>query len=476
LLLLTVITGRADLVIDWNNNALDAIRAASTPPPRSSRNLAITHAAIYDAVNGITRTHRPYYVTGTAPFGASKEAAVAAAAYTVLFTLYTNVNIQTTNLAVRYSNSLAGIPDGQAKTDGILWGQAVGTALLTLRASDGSTNVVAYTNAAAPGIWRPTPPANAAALLPGWGNVTPFALISGSQFRPQAPPPTNSSAYAFEVNMIKAIGDTNSVTRTADQTEIAKFWADGGGTATPPGHWNVIAQGVSSNQSLTLEQNARLFALLNFATADAAISCWDAKYAYNLWRPITAIREADTDGNAETTADPTWLPLIATPPFPEYTSGHSTFSRASATVLARFFGSNNIPFTTTSDGLPGVTRSFGGFSEAADESGVSRLYGGIHFVSGNIAAQACGHSIGNHVMDNYLQSLQSATLALVNTPGSVITFKVKGEPNRPYVIEATSDLVNWTAISTNIVINGEISFTDTAAAAIANRYYRAVAR
>src|SRR2546426_6166238 len=193
---------RADIVTDWNTAALDAIRADKTNPPKASRALAITHLAIYDAANGIQRSHRPYYVSALASAGASLDAAIAAAGFTALNALFTNSQIQTTDFSARYNAQLAAIPDAQAKTDGIAWGQSVAQAILALRANDGSTNLVPYTPGTDPGLWRPTPPANTPYLLPGWGLVTPFCMTSGSQFRPQAPPPVTSSAYGFEFNTV----------------------------------------------------------------------------------------------------------------------------------------------------------------------------------------------------------------------------------------------------------------------------------
>ena len=191
--------------------------------------------------------------------------------------------------------------------------------------------------------------------------------------------------------------------RTAEQTAIAQFWADGPGTVTPPGHWNVIATDLSAQRKLSLTENARLFALLNIALADAAILCWDCKYDCNFWRPITAIREADTDKNPATEKDPAWTPLLETPPFPEYTSGHSTFSSAAATVLAAFFGSDEIPFSTTSDAMQGFSRTFHSLSEAAAEAGLSRIFGGIHFMSANQQGLASGARLGTYVSKNFLK-------------------------------------------------------------------------
>src|SRR5213595_1294049 len=204
-------------------------------------------------------------------------------------------------------------------------------------------------------------------------------MSSSSQFRPPGPPSLDSEQYAADYNEVKELGAALGSTRTADQTQIALFWADGAGTETPPGHWNSIAQIIAAGQGNTLEQNARLFALLNIAMADAAICAWDTKYTYHNWRPVTAIRNGDTDGNPATEPDPAWSSFIVTPPFPDYVSGHSTFSSAAATVLALFYGTDAITFTTGSDFMPGVFRSFNSFSAAAGEAADSRVYGGIHF-------------------------------------------------------------------------------------------------
>lgn len=466
----------ADAVIDWNGAALDAIRADRTSPPKASRALAITHLSIYDAINGLQRTHRPYYVAATGPVGASLDAAAAAAGYTALQALFPNALIQSTNLLVHYTTQLAGIPDGPVKTDGLAWGQTVAQAVLALRANDGSTNAVAYTPTNLPGFWRPTPPAFAPALLPGWGEVTPFVMASSSEFRCHTPPPLLTAAYAFEFNAVKAYGGSSSTLRTANQTEVALFWSDGAGTVTPPGHWNLIAQDVAQRRANTLAANARLFAMLNAALADAAICAWDAKYAYNYWRPVSAIREADTDGNPETEADPTWTPLIATPPFPEYTSGHSTFSRSAATVLAGFFGTDTIEFTSTTDGLPGVSRTYPSFTAAADDAGISRLYGGIHWLSGNLQAQAGGFMIGKQVLAYLLQPLKALQFTAIRRTGETSELELLAEPDRNYLIRASSDLKTWESVATVSSPTGQIRFSDVNAPAAHLRFYQAVAQ
>ena len=259
-----------------------------------------------------------------------------------------------------------------------------------------------------PGVWEPTPPPEeptqrAPYLLPQWGFVTPFAIPSGDFFRPDGPPSLKSLEYAREYNEVKLLGEKDESARSPEQTEIALFWADGAGTVTPPGHWNIIAQDVATTRRNTLQQNARLFALLNVAMADAAIGAWDSKYHYTFWRPVTAIRNGDTDGNPATAPDPDWESLIITPPFPDYISGHSTFSGAAATVLSLFYGTPSIRFTTGSDALPGVVREFRSFLEAAHEAALSRMYGGIHFSSANEDGLKTGLAIGGRTFTHTMQ-------------------------------------------------------------------------
>ncbi|MEG4456515.1 M10 family metallopeptidase C-terminal domain-containing protein [Microcoleus sp. N9_A1] len=388
----------ANPVIEWNGVMLNAVRTSNTAPPLASRNMAMVHAAIYDAVNSISKKYTPYLVEIDPPAGTSAEAATAAAAHRVLVNLYP---AQAVTFDEAYASSLAKITDGKAKQDGIALGQQVADQIISSRSTDGITKVVQYTPKTDPGSWVPTPPALAAALAPQWAEVTPFAMTSGSQFRSAGPPALDSAKYAEEVNYVKEIGKIDSLTRTPDQTVIAKFWANGAGTFTPPGHWNQIAEETATLTGQSLEDSARLFALLNFALADAAISCWDAKYQYNLWRPMTAIRQADTDNNPDTTADPLWTPLLTTPPFPEYTSGHSTFSGAADPVMSSVFGSD-YGFADRGDKSVNSLRTYENFSEAADESGMSRIYGGIHFMSANVNGLSAGRNVGNYVVQNLL--------------------------------------------------------------------------
>src|SRR5437899_6182632 len=374
---------KVDVVTDLNNATLDAIRTGRTPPPIASRSLAILHVSIYDAVNGIARTNEPYLVQSSAPSSASREAAASAAAHQALVNLFPAA---ASSFDMLHAAILAGIPDGPQKTAGIVWGEFVANQILAARANDGFDAIVPPPGGSGPGVWIPTPPAFLPYLLPQWGFVVPFGMSSSSQFRPPGPPSLDSQRYAADYEEVKELGAAVGSTRTEEQTEIALFWADGAGTETPPGHWNTIAQIIAAAQGNTLEQNARLFALLNIAMADAAICAWDAKYTFHFCRPVTAINFVEPELN--------WMSFIVTPPFPDYFSGHSTFSGAAATVLALFYGTDDLPFTTGSDFLPGVHRSFPTCLAAAEEAAVSRLYGGIHFRSANEDGLQAGTSIG----------------------------------------------------------------------------------
>ncbi|HKA08813.1 MAG TPA: FG-GAP-like repeat-containing protein [Gemmataceae bacterium] len=389
----------SQVILDWNAAALDAIRTEATPPPKASRALAIVQAAVFDAVNGVIRAFGSYHVLPGARLGTSVQAVAAQAACTALAALFPNEQSQFNALL---ATSLASIPNGQAKSDGIAWGRAVAQAILAARANDGSTNNPPYTPGGDPGDWQPTPPGNLPALLPEWGDVLPFGVGNVATLVPAGPPALTSQEYADEFNEVKDLGALNSATRTADQTETAQFWADGAGTFTPPGHWNAIAAQLANADGLSLAQTTRLFAQLDIAVADAAIVCWKTKYTYNSWRPITAIQNATSDGNDQTIPDDTWEPLLTTPPFPEYTSGHSTFSGAASTILASYFGANRAFSAESNDGS--ITRSFTSFAQAADEAGKSRIYGGIHFQSANEDGLACGRSIGTYILANLLQS------------------------------------------------------------------------
>ncbi|HEY2415707.1 MAG TPA: dockerin type I domain-containing protein [Pirellulaceae bacterium] len=412
-----------DVILDWNASLLTVVRdwttlsndpytnrVVTSPPPVVARNLAMVHAAMFDAVNAVEQLYPQYHANVTAPTGTSEVVAAAAAAQRVAATLYSKIDEQAIFTAA-LTEALNSVPDGPAKDQGLAVGQQVGDAIIAWRLGDGASTTVNYVPGTAPGQWQRTFPDYYPPLLPQWPSVTPFAMTSGSEFRPAPPPALDSAEYAAAVDQVQRLGGYTSTERTDDQTDIALFWADGGGTYTPPGHWNQIAADVALAQHTSLMQNARLFMMLDVALADAGIACWDAKYDYSFWRPIDAIRQADLDGNDATTPDTSWTPLIRTPNFPSYMSGHSTFSAAAATVLDDVFGTN-VEFTSVSDDHTGfrerplapdqvLTRSFSSFDEAAAEAGLSRIYGGIHYSFDNTAGQEVGRSVGQLVVASF---------------------------------------------------------------------------
>jgi membrane-associated phospholipid phosphatase len=387
----------ANVVLEWNQLAVHAVGQARVNPVVGSRAMAITQAAVYDAVVAIDRSFEPYHANVAAPRGASVVAAAAQAAHDTLTALFPS---QAGTFDAALAADLASIPRGQARL-GAAVGHEVAQEILEWRSTDGSDQVVPYTPGTDPGDWQPTPPAGLPALAPQWPYVTPFAMTSGSQFRPEAPPALDSAEYAAAFNEVKDLGRSDSTSRTEEQTQIARFWNDGLGTAFASGYWNRVAQTVAAEQDLDLVGEARLFALLNIAQADAAISCWDAKYAYSFWRPITAILAADTDGNDATEVDANWSSLLTTPNHPSYTSGHSTVSAAAAEVLTALFG-DSYQFTVSAESVA-YTRSFDSFSAAAQEAGRSRIYGGIHYTFDNINGRAAGTQVADYVVAGFLK-------------------------------------------------------------------------
>lgn len=412
-------SGQTDPVIQWNENLLAAIQLDASDPQIASRAMAMAQSAVYDAVNAV-EGKAGHLVTLTAPAGASAPAAVSQAAHDVLAYLYP---AQQATFDAELAASLALVADGQPKTDGRAMGAAAASAIVALRADDGSKSYVSYMPGTGPGVWQPTAPTYAEALEPQWAQLTPWTMTSDSEFRPAGPPALTSAAWATAVNQTQSLGAADSTTRTADQTQIARFWSDGGGTATPPGHWNEIAEQVAASEGNSLDENARLFAELDVGLADAAIVAWDAKYAYNAWRPITAIPDADSAGNPAVTPDPNWKPLLITPNFPEYVSGHSTFSGTAAGILDAVFGANT-SFTIGSDALPGVTRSFTGFDQAAQEAGMSRIYAGIHFEFSDADGRAAGTLLAQHVLATFdtAKDTSPPTVTLISPmPGEATT-------------------------------------------------------
>lgn len=395
---------RADVVTDWNRVLLDAVRAHRLTPPEATRAMAMTQVAVYDAVVNLEGGFEPYHVRSGALAGASSQAAAAAAAHRALTALFPD---QTAAFDGALTLSLAAVPPGRHRDDGIAWGRHVADEILALRANDGASQGASATFPEGAGWWEGSPPGHGEPLLPQWPGVRPWTMTHGTRFRPQAPPAMIGDAYLTAWDEVYRLGRSDSVERTAEETEIAWFWVDGPGTVTPPGHWHEIAQTLSADRGLDLVDNARLFALLGIAGADAAIVAWDSKYWYCHWRPHTAILAAEIDGNPATLADPGWEPLIPTPPFPSYLSGHSTFSATSARILSLALGTDALTFSTTSDALPGVVRVFDSLWEAAEEAGQSRVLGGIHWQYDNQEGLAAGRALAEHVFFSSLRPFGS---------------------------------------------------------------------
>jgi hypothetical protein len=400
---ITPIPAIADEVTDWTKIMLTAHHTANASPPVASRNSAIVESAIFDAVNGIKGHYTPIHVVPAARKGTSARAAAVAAAYVSLKHVYPAQNFDAAYTAS--INAILDVPGGannQAKTAeavalGIAWGQKVADAIWQWRSTDGFSPAPApyLGNSATPGYWRPTPPANAAGAVPQFANMTPWVISSPGQFRPAGFPALDSARYAEVYNEVKTRGSA-SYPHSADEVLYVNFWNG----ATASYFWNNVALKLAAAETdRTLLENAHLFGELNVAIADAVISCWEAKYYYHFWRPVTAIRLGDTDGNLATDADTGWNPLITTPAHPEYSSGHSTASSAAAAVLAFFFGPN-AHIVMDSDMMPGVTREFDGFDAALDEVANARVYGGIHFRSACEDGRVQGKAVANFVIQN----------------------------------------------------------------------------
>jgi hypothetical protein len=399
-----VVDHKPDMVVRWNDIALQAIRTDRTPPPIAARNLAMVHVAVYDAVVAVTDSHCPFLCDRTPPPGTSAEAAAATAAYRVLIGIYPE---QKRIFDDALWKCFADCPAGKGRDDGYYLGYEVGTKAFEWRCADTQLFSATFTPKNALGFWQPTPPDLTPALLPGWKDAAPFATRDEALPKPPGPPSREQAVYYQALNEVRALGAKNSMARTPEQTQTAIFWADGAGTVTPAGHWNQIAQEVSRSRCKSLVDSARLFAMLNVSLADAGRICWIIKFHVEYWRPITAIRQLG-DRNTNQPVDPNWEPLLPTPPFPSYTSGHSTFSGAAAAALAAFFGADAVEFASTSEGLPGVGRRFPSFSVAAADAGRSRIFGGIHFEFDNADGLMVGRAIGEQVCrDNFRPRGQS---------------------------------------------------------------------
>jgi len=389
-----------DPVVQWNRNLLAIVRTPGAQPAtiHPTRSFAMLHAAIYDAVNAIVQTHEPYAIRfADASRRASQPAAADAAAHDVLVALYPQL---ASTLDAEFQQSLHLVPDGPDKTDGIRIGQTVAQAILALRNNDGANQPPApFVFGAAPGDYQSTPP-----NLPKqpqfthWPNVLPFALRRADQFRPGVPPALTSDQYADDLNEVQSLGITGGTAATPDEALTGRFW-----NGAIQNYWNEIAQTASLDRHLTTAQNARLFALLNLSFADGVIAFYDAKYTYDRWRPVTAIRFAGADDNPETTPDPNWLPEVGnTTPDPAYPGAHAVISAAAVEVLAAVLERDRLDFTVTSEVLPGIERSFASFSAAAEEAEQSRIFAGVHFRNDLTSGHRLGRDVADFVLDHFL--------------------------------------------------------------------------
>jgi len=387
-------------VVQWNQTLLVIVRTPGAQPAtiHPTRSFAIMHAAIYDAVNAIDGTHQPYLVRLGASHFASQEAAAAAAAHEVLVRLYPSFQ---STLDAQLQKALAQLPS-RGKADGISIGNTVADRILALRSNDGSNaQPIPYVFGNAPGDYQSTPPNfPKQPQFTHWSRVTPFALESASQFRPGGPPRLAGDRYSDAFDQVKLLGIAGSTTATPDQALTGRFW-----NGAIQNYWNEIAQTASLAHGLTTAQNARLFALLNLSFADGVIAFYDAKYTYNFWRPVTAIRAAAADGNPDTEADPNWLPEVGnTTPDPSYPGAHAVISAAGAEVLISFFHTDHLEFSVTSEVMPGVERSFTSFPAAAEEATLSRIFAGVHFLFDLTTGQRLGSDIADFIVDNFLTS------------------------------------------------------------------------
>jgi Vanadium chloroperoxidase N-terminal domain len=409
-------------VLTWNETATKVVAANGQGPVQVTRTLAMVQGAVHDALNAINRRYAAYYFEGPGETSASPDAAVAAAAHTVLVGVIPAFGTPAQKVAAHamaeeaYMESLKRVSDAVARTKGVAVGRAAGSAMLALRKDDGATRDAPYTPGTAPGKWRPHPnpdPPNppitnpdqvrgyVPSAFPGWGNVTPFTLLSSSQFWLPGPPALTSEAYARDYNEVKNVGGQVSATRTPEQTEIARFWFQGAPA------WHRLARVVAQERGLDAWDSARALALMSMAMADGYIAGFKIRYVYDLWRPVTAIREGDTDGNDATVGDPTWNSQQNTPAVSDYPSTMSLISGSAATALAAALGTDQMRFSFTSGPpFPDITRSFTSFSQAAREAADSRVYAGIHFRTACEDGLVLGQKIGERVVALYLQPVK----------------------------------------------------------------------
>ena len=397
-------------VAKWNQIATDAVvkfnagdAAGGIPPMIESRMYAMAFSAAHDALNAIDGRYQPYLTKATMS-NASPDAAVAAAIRDVMVAQLPSLQA---DLDAAYSAALAGIADGDKKTNGIALGKQMAAAINAARQTDGSASAaIPYVPGSAPGNYRFTPPFdgppfNGFAALPAWGNVKPFVATSGAQFRAPAPYRVTDAAYTTDFNEIKRLGAATGSARTTEQSDIGRFWLE----SSPLG-WNRIAMSIAKSRNLNGWDQARLFALVELAVADSYISSFESKYFYNFWRPITAIRLADSDGNPDTVGDAAWQTFDpVTPPLPDYPSAHASAGGAATAVLRAALGGDDVPFSQTSTTLPGVTRTFSKLSQAASENNLSRIYVGYHFRLAVDEGLKQGDGIGKLAVQTRLQPL-----------------------------------------------------------------------
>ncbi len=396
------VTAHADVITEWNDKVVTAGVKEHQAPFVHTRSVAIVHLAMFDAVNSIDRRYTPYRVQVSTAAGASREAAAAAAAHFALVRLYPD---QAPDIDSFYQTSLAAVPDGGPKSKGIQLGEQVAAEILALRAKDGAGAPNAYRPYTAAGIYVPT-------VLPvaySWSQVTPFALKEGSQFRPGAPVSLQSAQWAKDCDEVKKMGAKIGSGRTTEQTDVARLWE-----FTGPGLHNQVARQLAATKNFDVLDNARLFALYAMAMADSYIAVFDAKYAYNFWRPVTAIRNADLDGNDVTERDPVWEPFITTPMHPEYPCAHCINSAAGAAVLEAFFGDAVRPFSLTSPTVPGVTRRFSRLSDYVRESIDARVYDGVHYRTSGEVGAAMGRKVAEYTVQNYLSTVSKSDSPLTS--------------------------------------------------------------
>jgi hypothetical protein len=390
----------SDVVMEWNQQAvsLTLLPASALLPVQQTRVMAIFHLSMHDAINGITGEYETYLSPPPPPEGASPEAAAIAAAHHALKNLFQGNDML---LDDRYASSLAAHCISPSDP-GLDFGRSAAAAILALRANDHSSE--AQFDYDAPGVGKPgvwVRLNNAPAQLPGWGKVTPFVLRSASQFQPEPPPDVESDQYAKDYKEISEIGIASGSTRSDEQTRIALFWR-----ASPTAIWNPVLTQVIPTRNLNLSDKAQVFALFYMAAADASIACWEAKYTYNFWRPQPAIRAGNADGNDSTVGNATWLPFVATPPHPEYPSGHTTNSSAMAKILTKEFeDSPGVPIVVT---LSGITRSWNTFSEAVQEVIDARVYSGIHFRNSDEAGARMGRQVAQFVSNHALRKVSKS--------------------------------------------------------------------